>query len=63
MWSSFLVAMGGVMFVGLLGAVFVWRASRALRAAPRPEPRELEQSLQRIEEEIRHARELARASR
>ena len=66
MWTSFLVAMGGVVAVGLLGFVVAWQAGKAATAAARrerPDTGQLERSLERIEEEIRHARELARASR
>jgi len=66
MWSSFLVAMGGVMAIGLIGFIFAWHAISAVNAAGRArgaDAQQLELSLDRIEEELRHLRSLAHSAR
>jgi Flp pilus assembly protein TadB len=66
MWSSFLVAMGGVMAIGLIGFAFAWHAINAVHAAARArkaEAQQLELSLDRIEAELRKVRLLAHSPR
>jgi hypothetical protein len=63
MWNNLLVAMAGVLGLALFGFVFAWKALEAGRKVPRPGRQDLEESLDRIQEELRHARELARSAR
>jgi Flp pilus assembly protein TadB len=62
MWTSFLVAMGGVMAIGLVMAAVAWLATDAVNAAARrrsSDSAELERSLDRIERELKRVRGLA----
>jgi hypothetical protein len=63
MWTNFLIAMGGVIAVSLIGFVVAWKALEAGRSAAKPDVGQLEQSLDRIEHELKSVREFSRSVR
>ena len=63
MWSSFDLAIAGVLALGLVGFIVAWQAGKAARGKQVPQLDELQQSLDRLRQEIRNAQELARSVR
>ena len=63
MWTSFLVAMGGVLAIGLIGFVVAWQAGKAATGRIRTGADQLELSLDRMERELHRVREIARSVR
>lgn len=63
MWNSFDLAIAGVLALGVVGFIVAWQAGKAARSAAAPQADQLQQSLDRLRQEIRNAQELARSVR
>lgn len=63
MWNSFDLAIAGVLALGVVGFIVAWQAGKAASSAAAPQADQLQQSLDRLRQEIRNAQELARSVR